>query len=85
MYLISTIHAQKEMQLSRESSVLTCICPLVADWKRLMLDHVIPAIPDFSWSHATGVQAQLPPGSRSLHHVEGNALCSYLAAQAQDM
>ncbi|CAL5223759.1 g6322 [Coccomyxa viridis] len=23
------------------------------DWKRLMLDHVIPAIPDFSWSHAT--------------------------------
>lgn len=27
---------------------------LAADWKRLMLDHVIPAIPDFSWSHATG-------------------------------
>ncbi|CAK0739616.1 hypothetical protein CVIRNUC_001181 [Coccomyxa viridis] len=23
------------------------------DWKRLVLDHVIPAIPDFSWTHAT--------------------------------
>jgi hypothetical protein len=29
-----------------------------ADWITLLLDYTIPAIPDFSWSHATGA---LPP------------------------
>jgi hypothetical protein len=32
-----------------------------ADWISLMLDTTIPAIPDFSWSHATGARSQAFP------------------------